>query len=206
MNKTTRIALLLALILISAGCASPKNVKLMPDIGSSNIRFAPAIDASYHQVQNDLAKHVGVNVRWGGQVINTEELEKGVRVTLFAFPLDAKGQPLTKPDQDFKGGRFAVDLDDTQATDRLFAGRFITVYGTVNGGLTLNNGPLETIIPLVVTQEVKGWKLAKVRQVNPYRNTYAYRSPRFRYGHGVFGFRSGFRHGFGSRFRRFGHY
>ncbi len=190
MKNLIKLTVLLAATFLVTNQAVAKSV-------SKNISQAPEIAASYSQVQSDLAKHIGVNVRWGGQVIGTNKLDKVTRVTLLSYPLDAKGKPSVN--QAVTGEVFAVNFNKETLPKRLAVGNFVTVYGTVNGGVKLVNGPLETIVPVIASQEAKKWKARSIAGLN--RNRFA--SDRIRY-YNSLGF-SGSRFGFaGSRFNRFG--
>jgi len=190
MKNLIKLTVLLAATFLVTSQAVAKSV-------SKNISQAPEIAASYSQVQSDLAKHIGVNVRWGGQVIGTNKLDKVTRVTLLAYPLDAKGKPSVN--QAVTGEVFAVNFNKETLPKRLAVGNFVTVYGTVNGGVKLVNGQLETIVPVIASQEAKKWKARSIAGLN--RNRFA--SDRIRY-YNSLGF-SGSRFGFaGSRFNRFG--
>jgi len=136
---------------------------------SPNISLAPAIEASYDQVRSDLNKHLGVNVRWGGQIIESQKLDKLTRVTLFAYPLDDQGKPSAQ--QAVSGNVFVVDFDKSTRRKNLAVGSFITVYGTVDGGLKITNGPLETLVPVLVSQEVKKWKSRQIAGFDRRRNS-----------------------------------
>ena len=177
---------------------------------SDNISHAPTIVATYDQVKDDLVKHKGVNVRWGGQVIGTESVDKATLVSLQAYPLDTKGRPhvLEEP----VGKVFVVKFNENNLPKRLKAGNFITVYGAVAGSAKLVNGPLESTVPVVASLESKKWKSRNIVGLNNSRN-YVVGANRFGLGNRVyindrFGFagsRFGFRNNrFGFRGSRFG--
>jgi len=157
MKNLIKLTVLLAATFLVTNQAVAKSV-------SKNISQAPEIAASYSQVQSDLAKHIGVNVRWGGQVIGTNKLDKVTRVTLLSYPLDAKGKPSVN--QAVTGEVFAVNFNKETLPKRLAVGNFVTVYGTVNGGVKLVNGPLETIVPVIASQEAKKWKARSIAGLN----------------------------------------
>ena len=164
MNKLIKFAALLTAALLVLNPAMAKTKAISP-----NISHAPAIEASYDQVRSDLNKHLGVNVRWGGQIIESQKLDKLTRVTLFAYPLDAQGKPSAQ--QAVSGNVFVVDFDKSTSRKNLSVGSFITVYGTVDGGLKITNGPLETLVPVLVSQEVKKWKSRQIAGFDRRRNS-----------------------------------
>lgn len=195
---------------------------------SENISHAPTIVASYDQVKDGLDKHKGVNVRWGGQVIGTESVDKATLVSLLAYPLDTKGRPHVL--EEATGKVFVVKFNEDNLPKRLKAGNFITVYGAVAGGAKLVNGPLESTVPVVASLESKKWKSRNIVGLNNSRNyvvganrfgrfglgnrvyindRFGFAGSRFGFGGNRFGFR-GSRFGFGGRgfskfrgFRRF---
>ena len=202
-----------ALLTISPATAKSKSVP-------ANISNAPAIEASYDQVQKDIAKHQGVNVRWGGRIIGSQKSGKVTQVTLIAYPLDSDGKPsaLEAP----IGKAFVVNFDKSTRPRKLAVGNFITVYGPVKGTAKLTNGPLESLVPVVTSQEAKKWKARNIAGLNRGRNVnynslafrdsrFGFRGSRFGFGSSRFGFGSsrfgfgGSRFGFGSRgFSQFG--
>ena len=202
MNNLIKVTVFLAATLLATNqaVAKPKSV-------SENISRAPALEASYEQVQQDLAKHIGVNVRWGGQVIGSKKLDdKVTRVTLLAYPLDATGKPAAITAGENKA--FAVNFDSKTLPRRLKVGSFVTVYGTVESGLKLTNGPLESLIPVVASLESKKWKSRNIVGSNSfardrirYYNSLGFAGNRFGFAGSRFGFGSS-RFGFGSS--RFG--
>ena len=165
MKKLIKFTTLLVVSLFITGQANAKSV-------SEKISHAPAIDASYSQVQADVAQHLGTNVRWGGQVIGSEKIDKLTRVTVLAYPLDSEGKPAVN--QSPLGDAFVVDFEKNSCPSDLALGNYITVYGRVDSDIKLINGPLETQVPLVVSQEVERWSERSITGINTARNSLAF--------------------------------
>ena len=94
MNRNIKSLALAGLLLSLTACASTGSKSSL----SPQISYAPAIDVSYNDVVKNVPEHVGVNVRWGGQIIAAENPKSGAktRLTLLAYPLKANGKPDTK--------------------------------------------------------------------------------------------------------------
>ena len=198
MKSTVKLIALLTIAQLAMTSALAKPI-------SKNISSPPLIAASYEQVQSDLAKHLGVNVRWGGQVIGSQSIDQITRITVLAYPLEANGTPSTE--RAIQGNAFAIDFDNSSLPRKLKEGNFITVYGPVIGGLKLTNGPLETLVPVIASEEVKKWNQRNIVGLNRTRNRDRFASERLRYynslGFGSLGF-VGNRRGFSTFDNRFG--
>ena len=140
------------------------------------IEFAPAIDVPYSDVIKDVENHVGVNVRWGGQVIAAEENQGTATLTLIASPLDSRGRPQRDADGEFESGRFIVKAYGYDISE---GSRFITVYGAISDKKVLTNGNLEKTIPIVTAIETVHWEENTnqyVRKSEHYGSGYPYYS------------------------------
>ena len=148
MRNLIKLTLLLALALVTNNqvLANDKSV-------SDNISPASAIERSYTQVKKDLAKHIGASVRWRGQVIGSQTLDKITRVTLVSYPLDANRRP--SANEATNGMTFVVDFNQENLPKRLTQGNLITVYGTVEGGIKIVNGSIKALIPVLTAQQAK---------------------------------------------------
>jgi len=141
-------------VLVLSGCAST-GIKSQAPVA---ISVAPAIDVPYRDVVKNIPDHLGVNIRWGGQILAAEDAGDKTRLTVLAYPLNSTGQPQLQSASssagDFVGGRFVVETDDFDAET---SGRFVTVYGTVADKEILTNGKLTKTIPVVTAVEFKQW-------------------------------------------------
>ena len=188
---------------------------------SANIIYAPDIDVSYAEVLIDIDKNIGTDVRWGGKVLKSTQIDEStIRLTVFSHPLATDGRPIKTQKADDENGRFIVDLKDGLAKGVDFQGRFVTFYGGVTSRLVVTNGDREKALPVIDAQELVNWNtLERSRNYANNRRGNAYYSLGYKggfygfglgyhspfYGKSHFGFRN--RHSsFGySKFSSFGH-
>ncbi|RBP48919.1 Slp family lipoprotein [Arenicella xantha] len=150
MTNSIRALLLTSLALVLSGCASSSLQSKTP----TQISIPPAIDVPYSDVIENVTDHVGVNVRWGGQIIAVEDAEETTRLTVLAYPLNRKGQPELDQVKGFVGGRFIVETNSFNAQKKR---RFLTVYGPISDAEVLTNGKLTKTIPVVTALAIKEW-------------------------------------------------
>ena len=119
-SKTRRPAwsLLLAGLLL-AGCTAQ-----IPQ----NIKQAPPNDPSIEQVRNSSIEDQIWQVRWGGEILEVENLENETRFTVLATPLTSGGEPKTT---DNSGGRFIANVPVFLDPKIYATGRQLTVSGSV---------------------------------------------------------------------------
>lgn len=165
-TRALRFTSLVITVLVLSGCASSGIQPSAP----VQISIAPAIDVPYGEVVENVPDHIGVNVRWGGQIIGVEDAENTTRLTVLAYPLNSKGQPEQERVEGFVGGRFIVE---TNTFDTENGNRFLTVYGPISDKEVLTNGKLTKTIPVVTAVETKEWtehdrRYARERHRLPY--------------------------------------
>ena len=136
---------------------------------SQNITFAPTIDIAYADVINDIDQNIGTDVRWGGQVVESIQInDSTIRLTVFGYPLSSDGRPEKPKKTDEKYGRFIVDLKDSLAKGVDFKGRLVTLYGGITSQLIVTNGDRQKAIPIIAAKELVDWN--RVDQVRSYAN------------------------------------
>jgi outer membrane lipoprotein len=102
-----------------AGCASQ-----IPQ----NIRQAPPNDPTIADVRNSTMENQIWLVRWGGKILETENLESETRFIVLASPLSKDGEPRITDDSE---GRF-VAIAPLFLDPKVYAsGRYLTVSGTL---------------------------------------------------------------------------
>lgn len=186
----------IALSLIMSACASTSQqtysstqTKKQAEELSPNISFAPAIDISYAEVLTNIDQNIGVDIRWGGKVIESTKVnDSTVRLTVFAYPLSSEGRPLKKQQAGNESGRFIVDLPEGLAQDKDFKEHFVTFYGDVTSRLVITNGNRKKEIPIIHAQELVDWNIidesrvyTSKRRSNSYYGS-GYRNGYFGYG------------------------
>jgi len=187
MTRITKVLSVLALGAILTGCASSgskykqshQQAQVPPQI-----HFQPAIDVPYKDVVKNIDDNIGVNVRWGGQVISGEQVDESTtRLTIFVHPLTDNGRPISVGKSNLDGGRFVVDLKDGLAEGVAFDGHFVSFYGTVSGEKVLRNGNKEITIPVVEAIELVDWDMVDRQNYAKDRRGNAYYSLGYRTGH-----------------------
>lgn len=223
MSIVKKVLPIIVLGIVLTGCASTQNKPVVQEV-PSKISFAPAIDVTYAEVTANIEQNIGTDVRWGGQVIESEALDEStVRLTVFAYPLSNHGRPIKTGQVDADGGRFIVDLTDGFAQEANFDGHFVTFYGGVTSLVMLTNGNRQKSFPVINAQELVDWNMvdessrqyANDRRGNSYYSLglktghfgypYSFGHSRFGRSHSSFGFFSRGHSSFGNRgFSRFG--
>jgi len=105
--------------LLLAGCASQ-----IPQ----NIRQAPPNNPTIEQVRNSVIENPIWQVRWGGEILETENLENATRFIVLASPLSKGGEPRTTDDS---SGRFIAIVPVFLDPKVYASGRQLTVSGTL---------------------------------------------------------------------------
>lgn len=111
-------SLLLAGLLL-AGCTSQ-----IPQ----NIKQAPPNDPSIEQVHSSTIQDLIWQVRWGGEILEVENLANETRFTVLASPLTSGGEPKSTDDS---GGRFIANVPVFLDPKVYATGRQLTVSGNV---------------------------------------------------------------------------
>ena len=136
---------LLAALLLGA-CASP-----VPKA----IREAPPDNPELEAVRSDAAAYASRQVRWGGEILETDNRENDTRLTVLALPLIRNGKP--DDDTDNSPGRFIAIvpgfLDPKVYGDK----RMLTVTGTLRGSEAGKVGEFAYSYPVVEVQTYYLW-------------------------------------------------
>ncbi|MGD8672839.1 MAG: Slp family lipoprotein [Thiogranum sp.] len=144
LNNTPVTWLLPALLL--AGCASP-----VPRAISEAPPDNPALEA----VRSDDTAYESRQVRWGGEILKTDNRESTTRLTVLARPLSKGGKP--EYDTDDSAGRFIAIvpgfLDPQVYGDK----RKITVTGTLLRNEAGKVGEFAYTYPVVQVQDYYLW-------------------------------------------------
>jgi len=120
LNSKSRVAwclLLLSMLLHACTSQIPQN-----------IRQAPPNNPSIEQVRSSPVENQIWLVRWGGEILETENLENETRFTVLASKLSKSGEPGTTDDSE---GRF-IAIVPVFLDPKVYApGRYLTVSGTL---------------------------------------------------------------------------
>lgn len=136
MTGIVRITWLLGTLLL-ASCASQVPV---------NIREAPPGNPPLDKVRGSTTDYRSQQVRWGGEILETENRENATWLTVLARPLTGNGKPeLTDRSQ----GRFIARIPEFLDPKVYTAERNVTVRGTLVGSETRQVGDFPYAYPVV---------------------------------------------------------
>ncbi len=135
LGRTLPVTLTLCLVL--GGCTSP-----IPKA----VRETPVNPLDLAQVQQDPARAVGRQVRWGGTIIAIDNRPAVTEIEVLARPLDTFGEPLRdRPGE----GRFIARLAGFLDPAEYAKDRALTVVGTLSGMETRPVGDYPYSYPLI---------------------------------------------------------
>ena len=127
---------------VLAGCATPV-FKGAPPTATTPAEIAAAPER-YH----------GLDVVWGGKIVDVRNLADSTEVQIVAYPLDASQRPDPKAST---LGRFIVALPGYVEPFDFPAGRFVTLRGQVAGSRTLPVDEHDLTLPVVADATVHLW-------------------------------------------------
>jgi outer membrane lipoprotein len=144
---------------VLAGCATPV-FKDAPTAAPTPVEIAAAPER-YH----------GLDVVWGGKIVDVRNLADSTEVQIVAYPLDAS----QRPDPNAATlGRFIVALPGYVEPFDFPAGRFVTLRGQIAGSRTVSIDEHDLILPVVADASVHHWPV-----------NFPYEEPRVRFSLGV---------------------
>ncbi|MEW5803842.1 MAG: Slp family lipoprotein [bacterium] len=146
MKKQTRLLLFLTIIaLLVSGCAH---------VMSKESRGLAAKKIPFQWVAQNPEGYKGIMVIWGGQIIETQNLQDGTQIVVLQRPLGRSEQPIG---DDKSGGRFLVIYKGFLDPAVYEKGQFITVAGIIEGEKALPLGEIEYHYPYVNAREIHLW-------------------------------------------------
>lgn len=123
------------LLLLSACAGIPEVLQ-----GNYTSQVTPAA------VRLDAQAHTGEAIRWGGIILNVENLRKQTRLTVLAYPLDDSARPITDSSN---MGRFLIHLPGFYEPANYEPKREITVTGHIQGVEIRKIGGYDYHYPLI---------------------------------------------------------
>jgi outer membrane lipoprotein len=136
----------LALILMF-GCSYPISKSLRQEAKKENLTFP--------MVLHDPAAFRGSMVLWGGEIIETVNLQHGSEIILLETPLDYQEMPESAIHSE---GRFIARTQEFLDPAVYKKGKKVTLAGEVAGGEKRPLGKTEYIYPVVEIKEIHLWK------------------------------------------------
>lgn len=167
--------ILLTGVLALTGCAS--HVPL-------EIRQPPPGDPDVAQARDDIDRHSGARVRWGGSIAAVENRDEETWLEIVASRLDSQGRPVY---DDRTPGRFLARMPGFMDPEIYAPGRSVTVYGEVEDSIVGLIGEHEYTYPLIRSFKHQLWPERDDRYARPRAGVH-------------FGFHHGFRSRFGVGF------
>jgi outer membrane lipoprotein len=150
---------LVATLALLAGCATPV------------FKDAPPAAATPAEIAAAPERYHGLDVVWGGKIVDVRNLVDSTEVQVVAYPLDG-GQ---RPDPNAPTlGRFIVALPGYVEALDFPAGRFVTLRGQVAGSRTLPIDEHDLVLPVVADASVHHWPV-----------NFPYDEPRMHFSFGV---------------------
>ena len=140
-----RYLTLLLIGLYLTGCAST-----IPDL----IKQAPKGDIGLDEAQQKPNDFINSNVRWGGSIIEVENLPEKTLIEVLGRQLTKNGRP------DASGrsqGRFKISLPGFIEPEEFPKDRLITVYGKLTGVVTGQVGSYSYSYPVVKSASYHLW-------------------------------------------------
>jgi outer membrane lipoprotein len=118
------------------------------------IENAPAFDASYGQVIQNIDHYKTAPVRWGGVIVGVENEQNYTLLQVLSYPLNYYGRPqLNQPNQ----GRFLVRSTDFLDPAVYAKDKEMTVAGTVGGDVSRTIGNKVMRLPLISAAIIYLW-------------------------------------------------
>ncbi len=140
-----RFTLLLLASLFLAGCAST-----VPDL----IKQVPAGDIRLDEVHNKPNDFINSDVRWGGNILQVENLSEKTLIEVLGRPLSDNGKP---NESGRSQGRFKIMLPGFIEPEEFPKDRLITVYGKLTEIISGQVGSYDYSYPVVKPASYHLW-------------------------------------------------
>jgi len=122
-NRYVHAAALLGAGMLLGGCATyPTSEPPHP------IQEAPAGNLQLGEAEDNVERHIGARVRWGGTILSTQPGESGTWIRVEEHGLDSHGRPRPESASD---GAFLVRTDAVLDPEVYAPGRWLTVAGVL---------------------------------------------------------------------------
>jgi outer membrane lipoprotein len=143
-------------ILLISACAS----QIPPEI-----RQAPENTPGVAQVYASVDNFVSQKVRWGGVILQTENKNDSSWLTIVAFPLTGRGEPLSSGQSQ---GRFIAVVDQFLEPLVYSADREVTIAGEVLRSETIQVDEFSYKYPVIKVDQLYLWPERSEQRYNNY--------------------------------------
>ena len=172
-RKIVGVLLLAGLLTGAGGCAYPV---------SKQVRKEARKGLTFQMVLKNPSDYANSVVIWGGQIISTENLKEGTRLTVLQTPLDSG---LAPREAERTQGRF-IALTPAFLDPMIYMdGRRLTIAGVIAGQETQPLGAGQYAYPVIKIREIYIWRREIAYYDYPYyydHGYYPYPGPFFRGG------------------------
>ncbi|MGV6817525.1 MAG: Slp family lipoprotein [Thiotrichales bacterium] len=144
MVTAARYLLVLGLSLLLAACAAGPQFKVEPETK----------DLTPREAAQDAARYTGLQIVWGGVILEAENLEDSTRLVVLGYPLDRYQAPRLSQEAT---GRFVVEIKGYLETADYAPQRRLTVAGQIRGMETAKVGEADYRYPVVQADQYYLW-------------------------------------------------
>ncbi len=124
---------------------------------------AAAANVTYNQVHEDLAGYHNTTVRWGGVIVDVENIGGASLMEITYYPLDHYGRPQL---DEASAGQFVIKSAELLDPNIYAAEREIIVLGVIDGDIErTSNNEARIFLPLINSTAIHLWRMN-------YRNNY----------------------------------
>jgi outer membrane lipoprotein len=135
----------LALMALVTGCANPFPQDLLAKVEKN---------VTYQAFQDEPGRYDGKLMMFGGEIVETKNVENGAWIVVLQKQLDREGRPNWAAES---GGWFLVSTESNLDVGAFRRGRSITVIGIVDGSKPMPLSETEYWYPLLVAQQLHLW-------------------------------------------------
>jgi outer membrane lipoprotein len=161
MRNILRLFLIALLLFAASGCAYPIAEKY---------REEAAKDLTFPMVFRDPTAYRGRTVLWGGEIIETTNLQEGTEILILETPLDRRGFP---DDAKYSQGRFVAKSPEFLDPAIYKKGMKVTLAGEISGKETRPLGKTSYTYPVVMIKQLYLWNVERWAAY-PYYRAYPY--------------------------------
>ena len=117
----------------------------------------PVTDMAYNQVREDLDDYRNTLVRWGGAIVDVENIGDASLMEITHYPLDHYGRPQL---DEISEGHFVIKSTELLDPEIYAAEREIIVLGVIDGEIErTTNNETRILLPLINATAIHLWPI-----------------------------------------------